>query len=90
MIGQIYPIVGGLDYLKLKSVKKFEKMSRRELEPVGVNTGEKEYAVIWPINIREIANDIAQSRLVMTMTKSRNQEQKYLNLWAAFRRLISG
>lgn len=38
MIGQICPIVGGLDYLKLKSVKKFEEMSEWQLNPLGVNT----------------------------------------------------
>lgn len=62
MIGQIHSIVGGLDYLKLKNVKKIEKMSRRQLKQVGINTAAEEHAVIWPINIREIANDIAQSR----------------------------
>ena len=29
MIGQIYPIVGGLDYLKLKSVKKLKKWVKK-------------------------------------------------------------
>jgi len=42
MIGQICPIVGGLDYLKLKSTKNFEKMSRRQLKQVGINTAAKE------------------------------------------------
>lgn len=66
MIGQIYPIVGGLDYLKLKSTKNFEEMSKRQLNQVGINTAAKEYAAKWPINIRKIANDIAQSRLVIS------------------------
>jgi hypothetical protein len=46
MIGQIHSIFGGLDYLKLKSVKKFEKMSRRQLTQVGINTAAEEHAVM--------------------------------------------
>lgn len=46
MIGQIHSIFGGLDYLKLKSVKKFEKMSTRQLKQVGINTAAEEHAVM--------------------------------------------
>lgn len=46
MIGQIHSIVGGLDYLKHKSVKKFEKMSTRQLKQIGINTAAEEQAVM--------------------------------------------
>ncbi|MCS6234787.1 hypothetical protein G3495_06490 [Shewanella baltica] len=76
MIGQIYPIVGGLDYLKLKSTKNFEEMSKRQLNQVGINTAAEEYAAKWPINIRKIANDIAQSRLVIGDDQKRQSKSK--------------